>query len=119
MRVMNLEEVAEFLCADLGMTVTHEWVREQAEPDADGKRHLPVFSLTDGKRAPLYATDEGLRAHFRVLSVQALLGMHDHEILAKVLHAGNRTSSHIEGLQGVQPRKTSARDAHSKARKVL
>jgi hypothetical protein len=109
---MTLEQATEFLRSEFGMEVSEAWVRKQAEPDADGKRRLPVFRLTPGERAPLYTTDIALLAHFMELTETALSEMYGRpKIAANLLHAQNRTLSDSEHFQGVQDRTFAAKSA--------
>jgi len=100
---MTLEQVPEFL-AELGLAVSHDWVRKQAEPDANKKRGFPVFKLTPGIRAPLYTSDEAILTYFRALGAQALNDVRGAENLAKVLQEPERTESQGEESQGVRKR---------------
>lgn len=76
MRVMTVKQAVQFFNAPppegLGMKVTHAWVRKMAEPDAEGKRRLPFFQLTEGRNAKLMVTDESLIEHFRTRANAAL-----------------------------------------------
>jgi hypothetical protein len=110
MRVMTLGQAAAFMRDELGMEVSEAWVRKQSEPDAGGKRGLPLFRLTPGERAPLYTTDIALIAHFMELTEMALSEMYGRpKIAANLLHVQNRTLSDIEELQGVQDRTLAAK----------
>jgi hypothetical protein len=65
MRVLTIRQAVSFLRDNLGMDVSHAWVRKMAEPDAKGRRRLPFFKQGDGRTSPLITTDEALRAYYR------------------------------------------------------
>jgi hypothetical protein len=71
-RVLTLKQAAQFLREELGMDVSHAWVRKMAEPDGQGRRRLPFFKQGDGKTTPLITTDEALRAYYRERAEAAL-----------------------------------------------
>jgi hypothetical protein len=72
MRVLTIRQAVSFLRDDLGMDVSHAWVRKMAEPDSEGRRRLPFFKQGDGRTSPLITTDEALRAYYRERAEDAL-----------------------------------------------
>ena len=72
MRVLTIKQAVDFLRRDLGMEVSHAWVRKMAEPDGMGRRRLPFFKQGDGRTSPLITTDEALRAYYRERAEAAL-----------------------------------------------
>lgn len=106
MRVLTLDQAAEYMQSELGMDVTPAWVKKQAEPNAHGKRGLPVFKITPGQTATLYTTDEALTAHFRKLASDALESIHGQGGVTSEVDSNSSTSRGKQAVaRGVPHRK--------------